>query len=161
MKFEQSYTELKIRDNPALFWSFYVAFTLGGMICIGITLTQASDWLQGFAGMVIGVGSVAGGLTLISREPASILSFDRVGAKVTVKCWLPLFQRTEIIDINNIHNVDIETSEHTDGGTVYRPRLSLVDGSCVPISLFWYQNAKSSEAVVTAICQFLSLPCIK
>jgi hypothetical protein len=52
--------------------------------------------------------------------------------------------------------VDVETTEHSDGGHVYRPRLSFGGSRHVPVSMFWYQIEARSKAVVDELNVFVA-----
>ena len=53
--------------------------------------------------------------------------------------------------------VEVEITEHSEGGSVYRPRLCLGKAEFVPVSMFWYQTKEHSGAVVREIQGFLHL----
>ena len=53
--------------------------------------------------------------------------------------------------------VEVEITEHSEGGSVYRPRLLFVKDEFVPVSLFWYQTREPSEAILREIQAFLGL----
>jgi hypothetical protein len=57
--------------------------------------------------------------------------------------------------------VEVEISEHSEGGSVYRPRLCFGKAEFVPVSMFWYQTKEQSEAVVKEIHGFLNLHHLK
>jgi hypothetical protein len=53
---------------------------------------------------------------------------------------------------------EVQTTEHTDGGYVYRPGLRIGQSGFVPVSMFWYQTNEKSEDVASEIRRFLNLP---
>jgi hypothetical protein len=57
-----------------------------------------------------------------------------------------------------LSTAEVETTEHTDGGYVYRPRLRIGQSEFVPVSIFWYQTKKKSEDVASEIRRFLQIP---
>ena len=58
--------------------------------------------------------------------------------------------------LDSLLGAEIETTEHTDGGTVYRPRLRFSTAENVPISMLWYQSAESSQKVVEHLNRFVN-----
>jgi hypothetical protein len=149
MKIEHRYGQLIVKDQPLVFWTFYSFFVVGGMVVLVFSLSAAPDWMMTFIGSLIGIGNIAGGLYMIRREPASIVVFDPGSAEVRVCRWYP---------ISALSVAEVETTEHTDGGYVYRPRLCIGQSEFVPVSMFWYQTKEKSEDVANEIRRFLKIP---
>jgi len=158
MKIEHRNGQLIVKDQPLPFWTFYSFFVTGGMVTLILSLSAAPDWMTTFIGSLIGIGNIAGGLYMIRREPASIILFDLGTAKVQVCRWYPIGKRVKVYPISALSNVEVETTEHTEGGTVYRPRLYLGQSGFVPISMFWYQTKEKSEEIASEIRSFLKIP---
>jgi hypothetical protein len=148
---------LIIRDQPFGFWLFYSFFVAGGSIALILSLTAAPDATTSLIGSIIGLGNIAGGLYMIKREPASIVEFDKGAEEIRVCRWYPIGKRQRAYSVSAITGVEVEISEHSEGGSVYRPRLCFGQTEFLPVSLFWYQTKEHSEAVVREIQGFLHL----
>ena len=59
--------------------------------------------------------------------------------------------RETLYPLEELTGADVETTEHTDGGTVYRPRLRFGGSGYVPVSMFWYQREEASMKIVDEI----------
>jgi hypothetical protein len=158
MKIEHRNGRLIVKDQPLVFWTFYSFFVVGGMVTLVLSLSAAPDWMTTFIGSLIGIGNIAGGLYMIRREPASIVVFDPGSAEVRVCRWYPIGKREKVYPICALSIAEVETTEHTDGGTVYRPRLRIGQSEFVPVSMFWYQTKEKSEDVASEIRRFLKIP---
>ena len=158
MKTELSKGCLIIRDQPLPFWAFYSFFVAGGLLALFLSILEAPSRLALLAGSVIGIGNVAGGLYMIRREPASIVEVDRGSEEIRISRWTPAKTRRHAHPLSALRCADVETSEHTDGGAIYRPRLCLEGSSRIPVSVFWYQRKEPSEAIAREINDFLALP---
>ncbi len=148
---------LIIRDQPFGFWLFYSFFVAGGSIALILSLTVAPDATTKLIGTVIGLGNIAGGLYMIKREPASIVEIDKAFGQIRVCRWYPVGNRRITYPLSSMSAVDVEITEHSEGGSVYRPRLCLGTTEFVPVSLFWYQTIEPSEAILREIRTFLDL----
>jgi hypothetical protein len=148
---------LIIRDQPFGFWLFYSFFIAGGLMALVLSLTAAPDTTTTLIGSVIGLGNIAGGLYMIKREPASIVKIEKASGEVRVCRWYPSGKRQRAYSVSGITGVEVEISEHSEGGSVYRPRLCFGKAEFVPVSMFWYQTTDQSEAVVREIKDFLGL----
>jgi len=147
---------LFIRDQPFGFWLFYSFFVAGGSIALILSLTAAPDATTTLIGSVIGLGNIVGGLYRIKREPASIVEIDKAAGEIRVCRWYPVGKRQNTYPISSLSGAEVDISEHSEGGSVYRPRLSFDEGESVPVSLFWYQTREPSEAILREILTFLS-----
>lgn len=136
---------------------FYSCFVLGGIAALILALTTAPDMMTRIMVSMIGIGNIAGGLFMIKREPASILIFDRKSEKLFVRRWHPTGKRDAYYPLNAVSSVEVETTEHAEGGYVYRPRLRLNGSESIPITMFWYQTMQRSEDVIGEIQSFLRL----
>lgn len=144
-------------DSPRVFWVFYSCFVLGGITTLVFSLSADPDTMGTVIGVIIGLGNIAGGIYMLWREPSSIVEIDKaVGQVRIIRKWM-VGKREATYQLTALTHVEVETDEHTDGGIVYRPRLYFKTGS-VPLSLFWYQNRESSEAVVGEIRDLLKEP---
>jgi len=148
---------LIIRDQPFGFWLFYSFFVAGGSIALILSLTAAPDATTALIGSVIGLGNIAGGLYMIKREPASIVEIDKASGEIRVCRWYPVGKRRKAYPLSTLSAVGVEITEHSEGGSVYRPRLCLGTTDFVPVSLFWYQTREPSEAILREILAFLGL----
>jgi hypothetical protein len=148
---------LIIRDQPFGFWLFYSFFIAGGLMALVLSLSAAPDTTTAIIGSVIGLGSIIGGLYMVKREPASIVEIDKASGEVRVWRWYPFGKRQRAYSVSAITSVEVEISEHSEGGSVYRPRLCFGKAEFVPVSMFWYQTKEHSEAVVRDIQGFLHL----
>jgi hypothetical protein len=146
---------LIIRDQPFGFWLFYSFFVAGGSIALVLSLTAAPDWTTTVIGSVIGLGNIAGGLYMIKREPASIVEIDKAAGKVQICRWYPVGKRQKSYLLSALSGAEVEITEHSEGGVVYRPRLCFGKSEFVPISMFWYQTREPSEAILKEIQAFL------
>jgi hypothetical protein len=146
---------LIISDDPALFWLFYGMFVLGGATALYLSLTQGTGPAMIAAGSVIGLANIAGGLYMIRREPASRVEIDAAAKAIRVTRWGVGGQRTLALPLLEFTAADVESTEHTDGGLVYRPRLRFTASREVPVSLFWYQAAGPSRSVAEQIERFI------
>ena len=95
------------------------------MVALVFSLTNAPDRIATLVGSLIGIGNIAGGLYMIRRDPASIVVFDPGLDEVRVCRWYPIGKREKVYPISALSIAEVETTEHTDGGSVYRPRLRI------------------------------------
>ena len=156
MKTRLEGNRLIIRDQPFGFWLFYSFFIAGGSIALILSLTAAPDATTTLIGSVIGLGNIAGGLYMIKREPASIVEIDKAAGEIRVRRWYPVGKRQNTYPISALSGAEVDITEHSEGGSVYRPRLSFDEGESVPVSLFWYQTREPTEAILKEILIFLS-----
>jgi hypothetical protein len=157
MKIEHRNGRLIVKDQPLVFWTFYSFFVVGGMVTLVLSLSAAPDWMTTFIGSLIGIGNIAGGLYMIRREPASIVVFDPGSAEVRVCRWYPIGKREKVYPICALSIAEVETTEHTDGGTVYRPRLRIGQSEFVPVSMFWYQTTFLEDSTEQDGCRLLAI----
>jgi hypothetical protein len=146
---------LIIRDQPLGFWLLYSFFVAGGTIALILSLTAAPDANTTLIGSVIGIGNIAGGLYMIKREPASIVEIDKAAGEIRVRRWYPVGKRYKTYPLSALSGAEVEITEHSEGGYVYRPRLCFGKAESVPVSLFWYQTTEPSEAILRKIQTFL------
>ena len=146
---------LIIRDQPLGFWLFYSFFVAGGLMALFLSLSAAPEWTTTIIGSVIGFGNIAGGLYMLRREPASIVEIDKAAGGVRVCRWHPLAKKQRAYTISALSGTEVEITEHSEGGSVYRPRLRFGKVEFVPVSLFWYQTREPSEAILKEIRAFL------
>jgi hypothetical protein len=148
---------LVIRDQPFGFWLFYSFFVAGGSIALILSLTAAPDATTTLIGSVIGLGNIAGGLYMIKREPASIVEIDKTAGEIRVRRWYPVGKRHKRYPLSALSSAGVEITEHSEGGSVYRPRLCFGKAESLPVSLFWYQTREPSEAILKEIGAFLGV----
>ena len=122
-----------------------------------LSLSAAPEWTTTIIGSVIGLGNIAGGLYMLRREPASIVEIDKAAGEVRVCRWYPIGKRHKTYSISALSGAEVEITEHSEGGPVYRPRICFGKAESVPVSLFWYQTREPSEAIVREIRTFLGL----
>jgi|GEM_PF-1617285 hypothetical protein len=158
MKIEHRNGCLIVKDQPLGFWTVYSFFVGGGIVALVLSLSAAPDWTTTLIGSFIGIGNIAGGLYMIRREPASIVVFDRGSDEVRVCRWYPIGKREKVYPLSTLSAAEVETTEHTDGGSVYRPRLCIGQSELVPVSMFWYQTNEKIEDVAREIRRFLKIP---
>jgi hypothetical protein len=84
---------------------------------------------------------------MIKREPASIVEIDKAAGEIRVRRWYPVGNRRKSYPLSSLSAVEMEITEHSEGGSVYRPRLCFGKADSVPVSLFWYQTREPSEAI--------------
>jgi hypothetical protein len=142
---------LIIRDQPLGFWLFYSFFVAGGMIALILSLTAAPDPTTTLIGSVIGLGNIAGGPYMIKREPASIVEIDKAAGEIRVRRLYPVGKRHKTYLLSALSSAEVEITEHSEGGSVYRPRLCFGKAEFVPVSMFWYQTREPSEAILKEI----------
>lgn len=157
MRTHREGNRLIIRDQPFSFWLFYSFFIAGGSIALILSLTAAPDAMTRLIGSVIGLGNIAGGLYMIKREPASIIEIDKAAREIRVCRWYPVRKRRRTYPLSALSAAEVEITEHSAGGSVYRPRLCFSKAESVPVSLFWYQTIEPSEAIAREIRTFLGL----
>jgi len=92
---------------------------------------------------------------MIKREPASIVEIDKAAGEIRVRRWYPVGKMQNTYSLSALSGAEVEITEHSEGGSVYRPRLFFGQTESVPVSLFWYQTREPSEAVVKEIRAFL------
>ncbi len=132
-------------------WLFYSFFVLGGGVAIIIGLTSRGSGWQSILAVIIGMGNIFGGAYMLKREPASVLHIDLRSKTLSIKRW-GVFGRWQVSHpIGVAREARLDVTEHTDGGSVFRPVLWLTDGSSIPISCFWYQSDLGSRAVVQEV----------
>ena len=157
MKTRLEDNRLIIRDQPFGFWLFYSFFVAGGSIALILSLTAAPDATTSLIGSIIGLGNIAGGHYMIKREPASIVEIDKGAEEIRICRWYPIGKRHKTYPLSALSSSEVEITEHTEGGSVYRPRLCFRKGEYVPVSLFWYQAREPSEAILKEIRTFLGV----
>lgn len=148
---------LIIRDQPYGFWLFYSFFIAGGLMALVLSLSAAPDTTTAIIGSAIGLGNITGGFYMVKREPASIVEIDKDSDEVRVCRWYPFGKRQRAYSVSAITGVEVEISEHTEGGSVYRTRLCFGKAEFVPVSMFWYQTREPSETILREIRTFLGL----
>ena len=148
---------LIIRGQPFGFWLFYSFFIAGGLMALVLSLSAAPDTTTAIIGSVIGLGNITGGLYMVKREPASVVEIDKASGEIGVCRWYPFGKRQRAYSVSAITGVEVEISEHTEGGSVYRPRLCFGKAEFVPVSMFWYQTREPSEAILKEIQAFLGV----
>jgi hypothetical protein len=148
---------LIIRDQPLGFWLFYSFFVAGGSIALILSLTSAPNATTSLIGSAIGLGNIAGGLYMIKREPASIVEIDKGAREIRVCRWYPVGKRRKTHPLSALSGAEVEITEHSEGGSVYRPRICFGKAESVPVSLFWYQTREPSEAILKEIQAFIGL----
>lgn len=158
MRVEHKNGQLIIRDQPLGFWVFYSFFVIGGIVALVLSVSAAPDLTTALVGSLIGIGNIAGGLHMIRREPASIVVFDLGSDEVRVCRWYPIGKKEKVYPTAAFSSAEVQTTEHTDGGYVYRPRLGMGESGFVPVSMFWYQTKEKSEEVAIEIRHFLRIP---
>ena len=126
-------------------------FVLGGAIALYLSLTQGASLAMTAAGSVVGLGNIAGGLYMIRREPASRVEIDAAARAIRITRWGIGGSRTLTVPLLEFTAADVESTEHTDGGLVYRPRLRFTASREVPVSLFWHQTAGPSRSAAEHI----------
>ena len=94
---------------------------------------------------------------MIKREPASIVEIDKAAGEVRVCRWHPVGKRHRTYPLSALSGAELEITEHSEGGSVYRPSLCLGTAEVVPVSLFWYQTREPSEAILKEIQSFLGV----
>lgn len=156
MKARLEWNRLVIKDQPFGFWLFYSFFVAGGSIALILSLTAAPDSMTTLIGSVIGLGNIAGGLYMIKREPASIVEIDKAAGEIRVRRWHPVGKRQNTYPLSALSGAQVEITEHSEGGSVYRPRLSFDEDESVAVSLFWYKTREPGEAILTEILTFLN-----
>jgi len=146
---------LVIKDQPLGFWMFYSFFVAGGTIALVLSISAAIEWTTKVIGSVIGLGNIAGGFYMIRREPASIVEIDKAAGEVRVRRWYPVGKRQNTYPLSALSGAEVEITEHSEGGSVFRPRLRFEKSEFVPVSMFWYQTREPSEAILKEIQAFL------
>ncbi len=149
---------VEVTDNPAPFWLFYAMFVLGGVTAVWLSLSHSAEMLQTAIGMLIGLCNVAGGLYMIAREPASRVEIDPASGSVRVIRWGIGGRRATLLRLADFTGADVETTEHTDGGPVFRPRLRFGAARDVPVSLFWYQREGPSREIAEQLRAYSTKP---
>jgi len=155
MKTRLEANRLIVRDQPFGFWLFYSSYVAGGSIALALSISAAPDATTKLIGSVIGLGNIAGGLYMIKRDPASLVEIDRASSEIRVCRWHPVGKRRQTYPLFSLSAVEVEITEHSEGGSVYRPRLCFGKYESVPVSLFWYQTREASEAILREIRTFL------
>ena len=122
-----------------------------------LSLSAAPEWTTTIIGSVIGLGNIAGGLYMLRREPASIVEIDKNAGEIRVCRWYPVGKRHKTYPLSNLSSAEVEITEHSEGGSVYRPRICFGKADSVPVSMFWYQTREPSEAILREIQAFLGL----
>jgi len=145
---------LEIADNPYPFWTFYSLFILGGLTALSLSLSEAPNTTIAVFGSIIGLGNIVGGVYMLKREPASIVELDRGSNQVRVRRWGIMGRAASSYPLHSLLGAELETTEHTDGGTVYRPTLRFSTSENVPVSMFWYQTPQSSQDVIDNLERF-------
>ena len=156
MRTEKVNGRLVVRDNPTLFWLFYSFFIMGGSTALYLSLSAALDTLTAALGTTIGLGNLAGGIYMLKKEPASVEEIDPGENQVRVVRWGVAGKKETRYALDTLTAVDVETTEHSDAGHVYRPRLSFGGSRHVPVSMFWYQTEARSKAVVDELNLFVA-----
>lgn len=155
MKTRLEANRLIVRDQPFGFWLFYSSYVAGGSIALALSISAAPDATTKLIGSVIGLGNIAGGLYMIKREPASIVEIDKASGEIRVRRWYPVANRRRTYSLSALSAAEVEITEHSEGGSVYRPRLCFGRAESVPVSLFWYQTREPSEAILREIRTYL------
>ena len=154
MRVENGSGRLKISDNPYPMWAFDCMFVLGGITALTLSLRDTSNLTASIVGSVIGLGNIAAGLWMMKREPASVVELDRNADRVSIRRWGLLGRAASAYPLHALLDASVETTEHTDGGPVYRPRLRFSTGESIPVSLFWAQKPNASRDVVAHVKRF-------
>ena len=145
---------LKISDNPYPMWAFDLVFVLFGVTALTLSVLDTSNPTASIFGSVIGLGNIAAALWMMKREPASVVELDRGADLVSIRRWGLLGRAASSYPLHALLDASVETTEHTDGGPVYRPRLRFSTGESIPVSLFWAQKPNASRNVVAHVKRF-------
>jgi hypothetical protein len=122
-----------------------------------LSLSAAPDMTTAIIGSVIGIGNITGGFYMVKREPASIVEIDKASGEVRVCRWYPGGKRRRIYPLSALSAAEVEVTEHSEGGSVYRPQLCFGPTEFVPVSLFWNQTIEHSEAILREIRTFIGV----
>lgn len=122
-----------------------------------LSFTAAPDTTTTLIGSAIGLGNIAGGLYILKREPASIVEIDKGAGEIRVCRWYPIGKRHKTYPLSALSSSEVEITEHSEGGSVFRPRLCFGKSEFVPVSLFWYQTREPGEAILKEIQAFLGV----
>jgi len=158
MRIETGSGRLKISDNPFPFWAFCSMFIVAGVTALTLSLLDTSNPTASVMGCVVGLANIAGPLWMMRREPASVVELDRNADRVSIRRWGVFGRAASSYPLRALLGADLETTEHTDGGTVYRPRLRFSNAESVPVSMFWYQKPDASQDVVDSVKRFSGSP---
>ncbi len=158
MKLKRIGDGIEVTDNPAPLWLFYAMFVLGGVTAVSLTLAESASTPQAAVGILIGLGNIAGGLYMIAREPASRVEIDPASGNVRVIRWGIRGRRATLLRLADLSGADVETTEHTDGGVVFRPRLRFGAARDVPVSFFWYQRENPSREIAEQLRAYSTNP---
>ena len=134
MKTERNKGRLIIRDQPLVFWMFYSCFVLGGLAALILALATAPDKTTALIVSIIGIGNIAGGVYMLRREPASILTFDPEPDTLLVRRWHPSGKKDSFYPLSAVSSAEVTIKEHTEGGHVYRPSLCLNESVTIPVA---------------------------
>ena len=151
MKIKKEHGRVVVTDNPTPFWAFYSFFILGGLTAVSLSLFAAPSIPVAAACTLIGLGNIAGGMYMIKREPASRVEIDSGSNRIRVCRWGIGGRKETVYPLGALTGADVETTEHTDGGTVYRPRLRFGGSGDVPVSMFWYQTEDASRKIASEL----------
>jgi len=159
MHLERTADRLVVKDNPFRFWAFYCTFVFGGCLLLAMALSSSVMTLQLGVSVLIGLGNILGGLLMLKREPASMVTIDRPSNELRVQRWGLAGRSLTRFPLHQVDRAIVETSEHTDGGTVFRPSLLLKEApGAVPVSRFWYQSGQRSRQIAEEINGFVAGP---
>jgi hypothetical protein len=92
---------------------------------------------------------------MLWKEPASVVKLDVRTGRVEIERWSPFRSQERRVPIASIRRAEIEVSEQTEGGEIYRPALVLCSGERLPSSMFWYPTDEGCAEIANRINEFL------
>ena len=155
--------QLVLRDRPGPFWLLGLMLLTGGAFAFAMPLGLASNaediepWAR-MASMAIGLANWFGGIWWLKRSLATRAEFDLTRRRLTlVRVGLP-GRRVVRLDLSEITGVEAERGCDSEGGTTWRPVLTLRNGERMNLSELWSHDEKEVQQAVATVEGACRLP---
>jgi hypothetical protein len=163
MRIQREGGQVWLRDQAAPFWALGVFLLVGGALGIAMPLGLAQNagalklW-ERLASGGIGLGVFAGALWWLARSPGTRVRLDLSRRSLRLVRWSIVGREVKELPFDELAGTEVEESEDSDGGKVWRPAVRLRGGAVVPLSQLWTHDERGVRAAVAAVAELCRLP---
>jgi hypothetical protein len=154
---------ISIRDQAAPFWALGLFLFAGGMLAIamGLGLAGNASELEPWERLVsigLGLGVSAGALWWLARSPGTKVQIDLTQRSMRLVRWGILGRQVRQLSFDQLESAEVEQSEDSDGGMVWRPAVRLRSTEVVLLSALWSHDERGVRAAVTTVAEVCRRP---
>jgi hypothetical protein len=163
MRIQHEGGQVWLRDHVAPFWALGAFLFAGGALGIGLPLGLAENagelrlW-ERFASGAIGLGLCSGAFWWLARSPGTKVHLDLTRRSLRLVRWSILGREVRELPFDELAGTNVQESEDSDGGKVWRPALRLRGGDVLLLSELWSHDERGVRATVDAVAEFCRLP---